>query len=156
MRADFWTPYHHFHRAELLDVLAAALPNHVIRLDHRCVNIKEHSDHIEVKFHNGAIAHADLVVGADGIHSTMRELVLGAESPRFPGHVACLSRAGAGRAPGTPGARAERIMMVESGSPFCSLLCWRRSPLRQLGCRCAWRIAHRIMDGAGRSGRCTA
>ncbi len=68
--------------------MAAALPTDIIRFDHRCVDLKQYSDHAEVKFHNGAIADADLVVGADGIHSTVRELVLGAESPRFSGHVA--------------------------------------------------------------------
>jgi salicylate hydroxylase len=84
----FGAPYYHFHRAELLDLLAAALPAHVVRLDHRCIDIKQYSDRIEIKFHNGALADADLVVGADGIHSTVRELILGGESPRFSGHVA--------------------------------------------------------------------
>jgi salicylate hydroxylase len=84
----FGAPYYHFHRAELLDLLAAALPAQLIHLDHRCVDVSQHSDGIEVKFHNGAIADADLLVGADGIHSTVRELILGAESPRFSGHVA--------------------------------------------------------------------
>jgi len=84
----FGAPYYHFHRSELLDLLAAAVPARVIRLDHRCVALKQYSDRVEVKFHNGATADADLIVGADGIHSTVRELTLGPESPRFSGHVA--------------------------------------------------------------------
>ncbi|MBV8358228.1 MAG: FAD-dependent monooxygenase [Deltaproteobacteria bacterium] len=84
----FGAPYYHFHRAELLELLAAALPAHMIRLDHRCIGLKQSSDRVEVKFHNGTITDADLVVGADGIHSTVRELILGVESPRFSGHVA--------------------------------------------------------------------
>jgi salicylate hydroxylase len=84
----FGAPYYHFHRAEFLDILAAALPVHVIHLDHRCIDIKQSSDQVEVKFHDGLTSEADLVVGADGIHSTVRELILGSESPRFSGHVA--------------------------------------------------------------------
>jgi salicylate hydroxylase len=48
----------------------------------------QHGDRVEVQFHNGATADADVVVGADGIHSTVREATLGPESPRFSGHVA--------------------------------------------------------------------
>jgi salicylate hydroxylase len=83
----FGAPYYHFHRAELLDLLAAALPTHLIHLDHRCVGIKQFSQRIEAKFHNGATADADVLVGADGIHSTVRETILGTESPRFSGDV---------------------------------------------------------------------
>ena len=93
----FGAPYYHFHRAELLDLLAAALPADVIRLDHRCDDLKHYSDRIEVKFHNGARADADLVVGADGIRSTVRDLILGPESPRFSGHVAYRGLLPAGR-----------------------------------------------------------
>ncbi|HKD76162.1 MAG TPA: FAD-dependent monooxygenase [Ktedonobacterales bacterium] len=93
----FGAPYYHFHRAELLDLLAAALPAHMIHLDHRCIGLKQSSDRVEVKFHNGTIADADLVVGADGIHSTVRELIIGAESPRFSGHVAYRGLVPAGR-----------------------------------------------------------
>src|ERR1700737_1142480 len=49
---------------------------------------RQHRDRVEVRFHNGAIADADVVVGGDGIHSTVREAILGPESPRFSGHVA--------------------------------------------------------------------
>ena len=85
---NFGAPYYHFHRAELLDVLSATVPDGVLHLDHRCVGLTQHGDRVEVQFHNGATADADVVVGADGIHSTVREAILGPESPRFSGHVA--------------------------------------------------------------------
>jgi salicylate hydroxylase len=85
---NFGAPYYHFHRAELLDVLSATVPDGVLHLDHRCVGLTQQGDRVEVQFHNGATADADVVVGADGIHSTVREAILGPESPRFSGHVA--------------------------------------------------------------------
>ena len=85
---NFGAPYYNFHRAEMLDVLSAAVPAGVLHLDHRCVGLTQHADRVEVKFHNGVTADADVVVGADGIHSTVREVIVGPESPRFSGHVA--------------------------------------------------------------------
>jgi len=85
---DFGAPYYHFHRPDLLDVLAAAEPDGMITLDHRCIGLAQDADCVELKFHNGTTAEADVVVGADGIHSTVREAILGPESPRFSGHVA--------------------------------------------------------------------
>jgi 2-polyprenyl-6-methoxyphenol hydroxylase-like FAD-dependent oxidoreductase len=85
---SFGAPYYHLHRPDLLEVLGAALPDGVLHLDHRCVGIVQHASEVEVKFHNGVTVDADLVVGADGIHSTIRGLILGTESPRFSGHVA--------------------------------------------------------------------
>ena len=84
----FGAPYYHFHRAELLDLLASALPSEVVHLDHQCVGLVQHPDRVEVTFVNGAKADGEVVIGADGIHSTIRELVMGKESPRFSGHVA--------------------------------------------------------------------
>jgi len=85
---NFGAPYYHCHRAELLDVLSAAVPGSVLHLDHRCVGLTQRGDRVEVQFHSGATADADVVVRADGIHSTVREAILGPESPRFSGHVA--------------------------------------------------------------------
>ena len=84
----FGAPYYHFHRAELLELLAATLPGNPVRLNHRCMGVNQLSDRVEVQFHNGTTAEAELVIGSDGIHSTVRELIIGAESPRFSGHVA--------------------------------------------------------------------
>ena len=39
-------------------------------------------------FADGSRASADAVVGADGVHSKVREFLLGAEKPRFTGRVA--------------------------------------------------------------------
>jgi salicylate hydroxylase len=85
---NFGAPYYNFHRADLLDLLSAAVPQGVLHLDHRCVGLTQHADRVEVQFHNGATADADVVVGADGIHSTVRKAVMGPESPQFSGHVA--------------------------------------------------------------------
>jgi salicylate hydroxylase len=85
---NFGAPYYHFYRPELLDLLVAAVPGGVVHLDHRCVGLTQYADRVEVKFANGATAAGDVVVGADGIHSSVRESIMGPESPRFSGHVA--------------------------------------------------------------------
>ena len=85
---NFGAPYYHFHRADLLNVLSSAVPTGVLHLDHRCVGLSQHDDRVEVHFDNGNTVEADVVIGADGIHSSVRKAILGAESPRFSGHVA--------------------------------------------------------------------
>ena len=84
---DFGAPCYNIHRTELLDVLIGAVPTGVIRLDHRCVALTQRADHVEVHFDNGTVADADLVVGADGIHSTVGSVIVGLDSPRFSGDV---------------------------------------------------------------------
>src|SRR5205807_1069102 len=42
----------------------------------------------EARFENGARITADALVGADGIHSTVRSSLFGEEAPRFAGCVA--------------------------------------------------------------------
>ena len=85
VRDAFGFPYYHVHRAELLAMLAGALPPARLHTGHRLAAFSEHADRVEMAFDNGATAHADLAVGADGIHSTVRRILFGAEAPRFTG-----------------------------------------------------------------------
>ena len=85
---NFGAPYYHFHRAELLDLLSAAVPTGAIHLDHRFVGLTQYEDRVAVRFHNGTTAQAEVVVGADGIHSAVREAILEKDAPHFSGHVA--------------------------------------------------------------------
>lgn len=84
----FGAPYYHVYRPDLLGALADALPPGVVRLGHRCVAVANGSDAVTLTFDNGVTARAPVVVGADGIHSTIRALLLGPESPRFSGSIA--------------------------------------------------------------------
>lgn len=86
--ARFGAPYYNFHRADLIAILAAALPPERLHVGHRLVAIEQRGDEVEARFANGRTATADLLVGADGIHSTVRSLILGPEAPVFTGCVA--------------------------------------------------------------------
>jgi salicylate hydroxylase len=88
VEAAFGAPYYHFHRADLLEALADALPREGVQLGHRLVGIADHGDRVEARFTSGARVTADLLVGADGIHSTVRAALFGPERPRFTGCVA--------------------------------------------------------------------
>ena len=63
------------HRAELLEILVDALPSSGIHLNHRCVDVTERDDDIELTFENGASAKFDLVIGADGNRSVVRRRI---------------------------------------------------------------------------------
>src|SRR5262249_45428515 len=52
------------------------------------VGLNERGDRVEARFDNGARVAADIVVGADGIHSTVRRVLFGPDDPRFTGCVA--------------------------------------------------------------------
>jgi salicylate hydroxylase len=84
----FGAPYYHLYRPDLLAVLAERLPPGVVRLGHRCIAVAQDPDAVMLTFEDGGSARAPVVVGADGIHSTIRALVLGPESPRFSGSIA--------------------------------------------------------------------
>ena len=81
----FGFPHYQIHRADLLAMLARALPEDRVHLAHRLVALADRSDHVDMMFENGATAAVDVLVGADGIHSTVRGLAFGEQRPRFTG-----------------------------------------------------------------------
>jgi salicylate hydroxylase len=86
--AAFGAPHYVFHRGELNALLGQALPAERLHLGHRCIGFAEGGDHVSVRFENGAEARHEAIVGADGIHSTVRHALLGPERPRFTGCIA--------------------------------------------------------------------
>ena len=85
VEAAFGAPYYHFHRGDLAALLAAALPRERAHAGHRLVGVEEKGERVTARFENGASAEADVLVGADGIHSRTRDLVFGSGKPRFTG-----------------------------------------------------------------------
>jgi salicylate hydroxylase len=62
------------HRADLLDALRSVVPAEIVRLGMRCLALDETGDGSPVThtFASGEQAEADIVIGADGIHSMVR------------------------------------------------------------------------------------
>jgi salicylate hydroxylase len=84
----FGAPYYHFHRADLANLLAAALPSDRLHVGHKLVDLEQKGERVIARFENGASAESDLLIGADGIHSRVRDVVFGPEKARFTGCVA--------------------------------------------------------------------
>lgn len=67
----FGGPFLGIHRADFHQVLLSAYDGEP-HLGHRCVAVHESPAGVELEFANGSTAHADLVVGADGLRSAVR------------------------------------------------------------------------------------
>jgi salicylate hydroxylase len=86
--AHFGSPYYAAHRAELLDVLLGELNEYGIRLGSRVERVDQDDKGVTLTLADGTTAQGDILVGADGIHSTVRAQLFGKESPRYTGNVA--------------------------------------------------------------------
>lgn len=85
----FGAPYLVLHRGDLHEALQHVVPPDMVRFRHRLVGIEPAgSSRLRLRFDDGTAAEADAVIGADGVHSRVRELLLGPERPRFTGRVA--------------------------------------------------------------------
>ena len=76
------------HRGDLHSILLSGVENGVIQHGKRLLRYEQHGDGVELSFEDGSSAQADLLVAADGVHSVVREQMLGKEAPRFTGRVA--------------------------------------------------------------------
>src|SRR5436305_160717 len=83
-----WNATFGMHRADLVELLAAALPRHVVHTGHRCSGFAQDASAARVTFVDGASAEADIVIAADGIHSELRRYVTPPSRPVFHGSVA--------------------------------------------------------------------
>jgi 6-hydroxynicotinate 3-monooxygenase len=84
----FGGPYLNIHRGDLHAVLERVVAPGTIAFDHRLVDLDETSDTVRLVFADGATTEVDIVIGADGIRSKVREFVIDAEPPRFVGAAA--------------------------------------------------------------------
>src|SRR5258707_12562592 len=86
--ARFGGPYANIHRGDLHAVLEKGVARGSIAFNHRLVALDETRDAIRRVFESGAAVDADIVIGADGVNSKVREYLLGSEPPRYVGMAA--------------------------------------------------------------------
>lgn len=72
----YGAPYCLIHRADLQRCLLSVVPEGVVELGRSCVRVVERPDEVELHFADGHVVSADLVIGADGVHSAVRRAVV--------------------------------------------------------------------------------
>ena len=83
--------YIQIHRADLIAGLTARLAKlapDTVQVGAQAASYTHHTHGVRVVLKDGTIEHADLAVGADGIHSTIRNQMLGPDTPHFTGNIA--------------------------------------------------------------------
>jgi salicylate hydroxylase len=75
------------HRADLLDVLAQSVPAETVTLSARCEAVTTGETAAAARFTDGTEIEADVIVGADGIHSAVRASLFGPDAPQFTGRI---------------------------------------------------------------------
>ena len=76
------------HRADLRGALLAALPEGTVRLGRELVGFAQNGGEVVARFAAGREERGDLLVGADGIHSSVRAQLFGRRPPRYAGYTA--------------------------------------------------------------------
>jgi len=76
-------PFYNAHRADLHDALRAAVGDEHISLGACCVSVEQVESRVAIGFADGRDATGDLLVGADGVHSIVREYVAGPDQPTW-------------------------------------------------------------------------
>jgi salicylate hydroxylase len=111
-----WNATFGMHRADFVDFLARALPVGAVHTGHRATGFEQSGDVARVSFANAATAEADVVIGADGIHSDLRPYVFPPSRPVFHGTIAYRGVVAHERIPDWPADR--WLMWLGTGKHF--------------------------------------
>ena len=107
----FGAPFFGIHRADLQKTLSAAVGVENVHLGCRLVSIAEQPGSVVLEFANGRVEHADLVIGADGVRSTVRRWVTGADDVVYSGTSAFRGLVPAENLPSLPDPHAVQFWM---------------------------------------------
>ena len=89
--ARYGFPYFTVYRPDLLGVLGDAVRRRkrdAIHLDSKCTGFTQNNEGIRLQLENGANVAGDALIGADGVHSRIRQGLFGADQPAFTGIIA--------------------------------------------------------------------
>ena len=84
----YGAPYLAMHRADLHALLAGAMPAGAVEFGRKVVAVAQDASAVRLRFADGADATVGALIGADGVHSTVRSALLDEAPPRFSGRVA--------------------------------------------------------------------
>jgi 2-polyprenyl-6-methoxyphenol hydroxylase-like FAD-dependent oxidoreductase len=87
------------HRAELQQLLAAELDPSAIHLGARCTGVEDGNRAVTARFADGRAVQADVLVGADGVHSAVRAALFGPAALRYRGYITVRGITAAGSVP---------------------------------------------------------
>ena len=79
--------FFHVHRADLHELLTGLVPTDAAQLARPCTGVQQTTDGAAALFEDGSAYEADVIVGADGIHSTVRQALFGEAPARFTGNM---------------------------------------------------------------------
>ncbi|WOA30165.1 alpha/beta hydrolase fold domain-containing protein [Alloalcanivorax xenomutans] len=82
--AQRWgAPLYNIHRADLIDILAGQLSPESLHLGRHCTGFEQDDHGVTLQLDDGETLHGDVLIGADGIHSVIREQLFGADEVQF-------------------------------------------------------------------------
>jgi salicylate hydroxylase/6-hydroxynicotinate 3-monooxygenase len=84
----FGAPFLCMHRADLHEALYSALPPEIVHLNKKLVGLDQSNGQVTLSFADGTKAQADAVIGADGVHSLVRDIIIGPDAPIHKGRIA--------------------------------------------------------------------
>jgi 2-polyprenyl-6-methoxyphenol hydroxylase-like FAD-dependent oxidoreductase len=84
----YGAPFLCMHRADLHEALYSVLPSEIVHLNKKLVGLDQASGQVTLSFADGSKAQADAVIGADGVHSLVREIIVGPDEPIHKGRIA--------------------------------------------------------------------
>jgi salicylate hydroxylase len=90
-RAAYGYPYGVIYRADLHQVFldaCKAQPNVTLRTSSKVESLEQDSSRVSVRLAGGEVLQGDGLIGADGLWSRIREVVVGDGKPRVSGHIA--------------------------------------------------------------------
>lgn len=88
IRRRFGAPVVVAHRADVQIALLHALDPASVHLHAACTGFSQDASGVTAHFDDGREARADLLIGADGLHSVVRAQLFGEQPPRYAGYTA--------------------------------------------------------------------
>lgn len=87
-RQRYGAPYLTVHRGDFGDLLIRNVPAGIIQFDKKLDKVEQSDVGVQLSFSDGTTEDADIVIGADGVNSVIREGLLGPELPKHTGYAA--------------------------------------------------------------------
>jgi 6-hydroxynicotinate 3-monooxygenase len=75
------------HRGDFHSLIMQAVPSGIVSFNKKLATAVDRGSFVELQFSDGTTERADIVIGADGINSKVRDTLLGAEPPKDTGYV---------------------------------------------------------------------